>query len=131
MLIRCLARLRHRVRHCVDTVRSRVSRWTQPHPIALPLGVVADVARSRRDLLLENALLRQQVLILNRSVKRPALTPVLAGERIRPDLLALTRHECQAGVGDALTSRHNPARLARHPAPFQHEPTEHLGRRHE
>ncbi len=76
MLIRCLARLRHRVRHCVDTVRSRVSRWTKPHPIALPLGVVADVARSRRELLLENALLRQQVIVLSRTGKRPALTPL-------------------------------------------------------
>src|SRR5436305_10629846 len=52
----------------------RVSRWTKPHPIALPLGVVADVARSRRELLLENALLRQQVLVLRRAVKRPVVT---------------------------------------------------------
>src|SRR5207248_10395904 len=57
----------------------RVSRWTKPHPIALPLGVVPDVARSRRELLLENALLRQQVLVLRRAVKRPVVTPLDRG----------------------------------------------------
>lgn len=75
MLTYGLARLRQFARRCVDTVRTRVSRWTQPCPIALPMGVAADGARSRGDLLLENALLRQQVLVMSRTVKRPALTP--------------------------------------------------------
>ena len=32
-------------------------------------------SRSRRDLLLENALLRQQVIVLSRPTKRPTFTP--------------------------------------------------------
>jgi putative transposase len=41
---------------------------------ATPLvGAVIGVTRSRQELLLENALLRQQLLVLNRQVKRPQL----------------------------------------------------------
>jgi putative transposase len=38
------------------------------------VGTVADVTRSRRDLIVENALLRQQLLVLQRQVKRPNLS---------------------------------------------------------
>jgi hypothetical protein len=54
-----LARLGRFARRCVDTVRDRLSRWTMPGPITLPTGLAADLARTRRELLLENALLRQ------------------------------------------------------------------------
>src|SRR5918998_1394945 len=73
MLRRCLTQLRQRVRRGVDALPAGVSRWTRPRPVALAAGLAADLTRSRRDLLLENALLRQQVLILNRSAKRPVL----------------------------------------------------------
>jgi len=71
MLTRCPAWLGQRIQHGVDTLRARASRWTQPRPVALASGLAADLARSRGDLLLENMLLRQQVLILRRTVKRP------------------------------------------------------------
>jgi len=77
MLARCLARLRRRIRRGVDAMCARVRRWTTPCPPAV--GLTTDAVRSRRDPLLENALLRQQVLILNRSGKRPALTPLDRG----------------------------------------------------
>ena len=77
MLARCLARLRRRIRRGVDTICARVRQWMTPCPLAA--GLAADAVRTRRDLLLENALLRQQVLILHRSVKRPALTPLDRG----------------------------------------------------
>jgi putative transposase len=48
-------------------------------PFPLAAGLAADVARSRRDLLLENALLRQQLLVLRRTATRPALTPLDRG----------------------------------------------------
>jgi len=38
------------------------------------LGAVADLARSKPQLIAENLLLRQQLIVLNRSVKRPRLT---------------------------------------------------------
>ena len=37
-------------------------------------GVLSDLTRSRSDLIVENALLRQQLIVLNRQVKRPLLT---------------------------------------------------------
>ena len=79
MLTRCLTWLRQRVQHGVVAIRTRASRWTKPRPVALAAGLAADLTRSRGDLLLENALLRQQVLVLNRSVQRPAFTPLDRG----------------------------------------------------
>jgi hypothetical protein len=38
------------------------------------LGMVTDLARSKPELVAENALLRQQLMILSRQVKRPAFT---------------------------------------------------------
>src|SRR5918911_5564182 len=79
MLTRCLVWLRQRVQHGVDALRTRASQWTTPRPVALAAGLAADLTRSRGELLLENALLRQQVLVLRRTVKRPALTPLDRG----------------------------------------------------
>jgi hypothetical protein len=45
-------------------------------PVLAPLaGTVPDLARTKRQLLAENALLRQQRIVLRRSVARPAVTP--------------------------------------------------------
>ena len=79
MLARCLGWLRQRVQHGVDAIRTGVSQWTTPHPVALAAGLAADLTRSRGELLLENALLRQQLLVLRRTVKRPILTPLDRG----------------------------------------------------
>jgi hypothetical protein len=43
------------------------------------------LTRSRQDLLVENAILRPQLIVLKRSVKRPQFTN---GDRTRPTLLA-------------------------------------------
>jgi putative transposase len=79
MLTRCLAWLRHRVRHGVDALRTRASRWAQPRPVALAAGLAADLTRRRGELLLENALLRQQLLVLHRAARRPTFTPLDRG----------------------------------------------------
>jgi len=47
---------------------------TQPAPYALAAGDALNVTRSKAQLLAENALLRQQLIILRRHVKRPKLT---------------------------------------------------------
>ncbi len=52
--------------------RQIVQQWTKPEHIAT--GFVADLPRNRTDLILENALLRQQLMILRRQVKRPHLS---------------------------------------------------------
>jgi putative transposase len=48
--------------------------WTKPHSTSLTLGTVADLFRSKSQLVAENALLRQQLIILRRQVKRPLCT---------------------------------------------------------
>lgn len=89
MLTRCLTWLRRRVQHGINAIRIRASQWEKPRPLTLATGLAADLTRTRREFLLENALLRHQVLILNRPVKRPALTPldcsllVLLASRLR------------------------------------------------
>jgi hypothetical protein len=56
-----------------ESVISRLRTCTKPIPDSLLVGATTDVTRSRRELLLENALLRQQLIVLNRQVKRPKL----------------------------------------------------------
>ncbi len=46
--------------------------WTQPLCIPLPLATAADLFRCKPQLVAENALLRQQLMILRRQIKRPA-----------------------------------------------------------
>jgi hypothetical protein len=58
----------------VKVLRTRFVHWTTPLTSSLPLGTLADLARSKSELLAENALLRQQLIILKRQVKRPACT---------------------------------------------------------
>src|SRR5215216_5365024 len=96
MLRPCLTRLRQRVQRGVDALRTRVSRWTKPRPVALAAGLAADLTRSRGELLLENALLRQQLLVLRRTVKRPTLTPLDRG------LLVLLASRLRAWAGALL-----------------------------
>ena len=85
MLALSLARLRRFARRCADTVRARVSAWTKPRPRSLATVLAADLVRSRRELLLQNAALRRQVVVLSRSAERPACTP---RDRALPVLLA-------------------------------------------
>ena len=49
-------------------------RWTRPNRVSLTAGALKDMTRSRSDLIAENALLRQQLIVLRRQVKRPKLT---------------------------------------------------------
>jgi putative transposase len=55
-----------------QSLHQRFVDWTQPSNTSLPLGTVTDLARTKFELVAENALLRQQLIILRRQVKRPA-----------------------------------------------------------
>ena len=59
---------------CLDALFSRFTRWTKPLRTSLPLATLTDLDRSKSELIAENALLRQQLIILRRQVKRPACT---------------------------------------------------------
>lgn len=56
--------------------RTRFISWTKSFTSSLPLGILADLTRSKSELLAENALLRQPLIVLKRQVKRPARTNV-------------------------------------------------------
>jgi hypothetical protein len=71
------ASLAYRIQH-------KIKGWVKPNT-SLSLGASSDIRRSRADLLVENALLRQQLIVLRRQIKRPQLTN---GDRIRLILLA-------------------------------------------
>ena len=55
-------------------LRARCVHWTKPLTSSLPLGTLADLGRSKSELVAENALLRQQLIMLKRQVKRPVCT---------------------------------------------------------
>ena len=56
--------------------KQRLRQWTHPDNSSdsLPIGTARDLTRSKSELILENALLRQQLIVLQRQGKRPSLT---------------------------------------------------------
>ncbi len=64
-------RLTEAGRRFVHHLGQRLLAATKPCTIPLVIATLADLSRSKPDLIAENALLRQQLLILQRSVKRP------------------------------------------------------------
>ena len=75
---------------CLHALSSRLTRWTKPLTSSLPLQILADLSRSKSELVAENALLRHQLTILQRQVKRPSITRtdrmllVLLARLVRP-----------------------------------------------
>jgi putative transposase len=80
-----LPSLKRLIRLCLDRIHARFVRWTRPLTPSMLSGTIADLGRSKSELMAENALLRQQLIILKRQVKRPACTKT---DRILLALLA-------------------------------------------
>nr|HET6904699.1 hypothetical protein [Ktedonobacteraceae bacterium] len=59
---------------CLHILSSRLTQWTKPLVTSLPLATLTDLGRSKSELVAENALLRHQLTILQRQVKRPSIT---------------------------------------------------------
>ena len=55
-------------------LKERVKSWVKPAKSVLIIATLSDLTRSRIDLVVENALLRQQLIVLKRQIKRPQLT---------------------------------------------------------
>jgi len=70
-ILTCFKRL---VGHGFQSLHHHFIAWTKPDTSSLLLGTLTDLARSKSELAAENALLRQQLIILRRQVKRPACT---------------------------------------------------------
>jgi putative transposase len=51
-------------------------QWTAPTSSSSPGGAVLDITSTKAQLLAENALLRQQLIVLQRQVKHPHLKPL-------------------------------------------------------
>ncbi len=55
-------------------VQQYLKQWSKPVTATLVTGALSDLTRSRADLIAENAMLRQQLIVLKRQVKRPQFT---------------------------------------------------------
>ena len=87
MLTGLTSRIRAAVALAVRKTRWVVKEATRPLPLLT--GLVCDLTRSRKELLAENALLRQQLIVVRRQVERPRL---LKHERaVMVALAAMTR----------------------------------------
>ncbi len=53
-------------------LRERIKFWTKPATSALTIATLLDLIRSRTDLVLENAWLPQQLIVLNRQIPHSA-----------------------------------------------------------
>ena len=80
---------------CLEALSARFACWTKPLRTSLSLQTMADLGRSKSELIAENALLRQQLIILKRRVKR---SPVTRADRILLVLLAKLVHTWQQAL---------------------------------
>ncbi len=60
---------------CEDPLCS-LCAWTKPLSSSFLLGTLADLGPSKSELRAENALLREQLIMLKRQVKRPVCTKI-------------------------------------------------------
>jgi putative transposase len=74
MIVQLISRFKAWAGRQWQRVQDKVLGWTKPGNSGLVVGALQDFPRSRTALMLENALLRQQLIVLKRQVKRPALT---------------------------------------------------------
>ena len=51
-----------------NRVKETINAWTKPATTTLAVDALKDMSRSKSDLVVENALLRQQLIVLKRSV---------------------------------------------------------------
>ncbi len=89
MAFQLILRFKSWVQRGWQEVQARIRRWTQPAKVSQVAGTIGDLPRSRTELMLENMLLRQQLIVLQRQVKRPwfkgqdRLSFILLASRLR------------------------------------------------
>ena len=79
----------------VNRIKDNIKKITKPATASPAAGAVSDLLRSKSDLIVENAMLRQQLIVLKRSVKRPKLTN---GDRVRLSFLARLTDSWQSAL---------------------------------
>jgi putative transposase len=129
MLARLLRRVLATGRAALSGLRRRVLAATKPAMAAPFAGALADLRRSKPERIAENAFLRQQLLVLRRSVKRPHCGPadrtllVLLASRVRawrqalllvqPDTLLRWHRQLFRGFWRRKSRATSPARRAK------------------
>jgi putative transposase len=70
-----ISSLQHFFELILNIIAQSIQRLVKPRNPSLFTGVILDLTRSGSELVLENAFLRQQLIVLNRQVVRPACKP--------------------------------------------------------
>ena len=70
-------------------LQARIKSWIKPATPVLIIDLLSDLTHSRTDLIVENVLLRQQLILLKHQVKRP---PLSNPNRIRQDAWSVPPH---------------------------------------
>jgi putative transposase len=70
-VLRVFSSIKQRVCFCFHVLQKRVLCRIKPPATSLVFGTLADLTRGKAELLAENALLRHQLIILRRQIKRP------------------------------------------------------------
>ncbi len=70
-VLRVFTSIKQRLCFSFLALSQRFSRWIKPPTTPLVLGTLADLPRGKSELLAENALLRHQLIVLRRHIKRP------------------------------------------------------------
>jgi len=71
LAFRLVITIKQRVCLSFHALQKRFLCWIKSPATSLLLGTLADLTREKSELMAENALLRQQLIILRRQVKRP------------------------------------------------------------
>ncbi len=87
--------LRRRAAASLCAARRRLLAFLKPATGVPVAGALGDLARTKAELFAENALLRQQFVVLHRQVQRPALTPA---DRLRLIVLARLARSWRAAL---------------------------------
>jgi putative transposase len=71
VMLSLFSSITQRISCCFPLLQEHVLQWIKPSTPSLALDTLVDLTRGKAELLAENALLRQQLLILCRQVKHP------------------------------------------------------------
>jgi len=94
-MIAILGLMKKRAHNCLCAVHGRLLRWTKPATRMPARGALADVTMTKAALVAENALLRQQLIVLRRQVARPVVMP---RDRVLLVLLARLTRDWRAAL---------------------------------
>jgi hypothetical protein len=62
------------LKQLISCVQLYLKQCSKPVTDSIEMGVFSDLRRDRKDLIFENPMLRQQLIVLHRQVKRAQLT---------------------------------------------------------